>query len=269
MSAQNPVRRLTVPQIAARKGTEPIVALTASHVQFARILDAHCDVLLVGDSLGMVTHGFDSTLPVSVDMMIAHGAAVVRGTQRALVVVDMPFGSYEESPEVAFRNAARIMSETGCQAVKLEGGVRMSETIAFLTARGIPVMAHIGLTPQSSNTMGGFKTQGRDADSWPLHHADAQAVADAGAFSVVLEGMVEPLAAQVTTACPIPTIGIGASKTCDGQILVMEDMLGLGDWAPKFVRKFTDLRCEVDRAVGAYAEAVRDRSFPGEDEIYR
>lgn len=269
MSAQSPVRRITVPQIAARKGGEPVVALTASHVQFAQILDAHCDLLLVGDSLGMVTHGFDSTLPVSVDMMIAHGAAVVRGTQRALVVVDMPFGSYEESPAVAFRNAARIMAATGAGAVKLEGGARMAETIAFLTKRGIPVMAHIGLTPQSSNTMGGFRTQGRDTESWPLHHADAQAVAEAGAFSVVLEGMVEPLAAEVTAACPIPTIGIGASRTCDGQILVMEDMLGLGDWAPKFVRKFVDLRGIVDKAVSDYAASVRDRSFPGEDEIYR
>ncbi|ABV94699.1 3-methyl-2-oxobutanoate hydroxymethyltransferase [Dinoroseobacter shibae DFL 12 = DSM 16493] len=273
MSAQPPapapIRRLTVPQIAARKGAEPIVALTASHVQFARILDAHCDVLLVGDSLGMVSHGFETTLPVSLELMIAHGAAVVRGTARALVVVDMPFGSYEESPQVAFRSAARIMAETGCQAVKLEGGARMAETIAFLTARGIPVMAHIGLTPQSSNTMGGFKTQGREADSWPLHHADAAAVAEAGAFSVVLEGMVEPLAAEVSAACPIPTIGIGASAACDGQILVMEDMLGLGDWAPKFVRKFADLRGEVDRAAGAYAAEVRARSFPAEDETYR
>lgn len=268
-SSVAPVRRITVPQIAARKGGDPIVSLTASHVQFAQILDPHCDVLLVGDSLGMVSHGFDSTLPVTLDMMIAHGAAVVRGTRRALVVVDMPFGSYEESPQVAFRNAARIMAETGCQAVKLEGGARMADTIAFLTARGIPVMAHIGLTPQSSNTMGGFKTQGRDEESWPLHHADARAVAEAGAFSVVLEGMVEPLAAEVTVACSIPTIGIGASKTCDGQILVMEDMLGLGDWAPKFVRRFADLRGEVDRAAGEYAEAVRNRSFPGEDEIYR
>lgn len=272
MSAQAPssapIRRLTVPQIAGRKGGDPIVALTASHVQFARILDAHCDVLLVGDSLGMVSHGFDSTLPVSLELMIAHGAAVVRGTQRALVVVDMPFGSYEESPQVAFRSAARIMAETGCQAVKLEGGVRMAETIAFLTARGIPVMGHIGLTPQSSNTMGGFKTQGRDEDSWPLHHADAAAVAEAGAFSVVLEGMVEPLAAAVSAGCAIPTIGIGASAVCDGQILVMEDMLGLGDWAPKFVRKFADLRAEVDRAAGDYAAAVRARSFPGEEEVY-
>ncbi|MEM1078917.1 MAG: 3-methyl-2-oxobutanoate hydroxymethyltransferase [Pseudomonadota bacterium] len=275
MSAQSqpetpsaPIRRITVPQIAARKGGAPIVALTASHVQFAQILDAHCDVLLVGDSLGMVTHGYDTTLPVSLELMIAHGAAVVRGTQRALVVVDMPFGSYEESPQVAFRSAARIMAETGCQAVKLEGGARMAETIAFLTARGIPVMAHIGLTPQSSNTMGGFKTQGRDAESWPLHHADAKAVAEAGAFSVVLEGMVEPLAAEVSATCTIPTIGIGASKLCDGQILVMEDMLGLGGWAPKFVRKFADLRSEVDRAAGAYAAAVRDRSFPGDDETY-
>lgn len=269
MSQATKFRRTTVPEIRARKGAAPIVALTASHAGLAGIVDAHVDVLLVGDSLGMVAHGFDTTLPVTVDMMIAHGAAVVRGSQKALVVIDMPFGSYEESPAKAFRSAARIMAETGAGAVKLEGGARMADTIRFLTERGVPVMAHIGLTPQSSHTMGGFKTQGRDEDSWPLHHADAQAVAEAGAFSVVLEGMVEPLAAKVSAACPIPTIGIGASAVCDGQILVMEDMLGMGDWAPKFVRKFADLRSVIDKAAEDYASAVRDRSFPGEDEIYR
>ena len=268
MSSQAPIRRLTVPQITARKGQEPLVMLTASHVQLAAILDRHCDMILVGDSLGMVVHGFDSTLPVSLDLMIAHGAAVVRGTERALVVVDLPFGSYEESPEVAFRSASRALSETRAQAVKLEGGARMAETIRFLTMRGIPVMAHIGLTPKSSNTLGGFKTQGCDEDSWPLHHADAQAVAEAGAFSVVLEGMVEPLAAEVSNACPIPTIGIGASVVCDGQVLVLEDMLGLTDFAPKFVRRFAELGGVVDRAVADYAGSVRDRSFPSEDETY-
>ena len=269
MSSQAPIRRLTVPQIMDRKGKEPLVMLTASHFQLAAILDKYCDMVLVGDSLGMVVHGYESTLPVSLDLMIAHGAAVVRGTKSALVVVDLPFGSYEESPEVAFRSASRVMAETGAQAVKLEGGARMAETIRFLSQRGIPVMAHIGLTPQSSNTLGGFKTQGRDEDSWPLHHADARAVAEAGAFSVVLEGMVEPLAAEVSKACPIPTIGIGASAVCDGQVLVLEDMLGLTDFAPKFVRRFADLGAVVEGAVAEYADAVRERSFPSEEEIYR
>ena len=268
MTSQTENRRLTVPKISARKGQEPLVMLTASHFQLAAILDRYCDMILVGDSLGMVVHGHETTLPVSLDLMIAHGAAVVRGTQRALVVVDLPFGSYEESPEVAFRSASRVLAETGAQAVKLEGGARMAETIRFLTTRGIPVMAHIGLTPQSSNTLGGFRTQGRDEDSWPLHHEDALAVAEAGAFSVVLEGMVEPLAAEVSKACPIPTIGIGASAVCDGQVLVLEDMLGLTEFAPKFVRRFAELGNEVEKAVVEYAAAVRDRSFPSEDETY-
>ncbi|WP_116131339.1 3-methyl-2-oxobutanoate hydroxymethyltransferase [Tropicimonas sp. IMCC34043] len=268
MSVHKTVRRITVPQIAARKGAVPIVALTAYHAPAAALVDAHADVILVGDSLGMVLYGFDSTLGVTLEMMIAHGAAVVRSSSRALVVVDMPFGSYEESPEQAFRNAARVMRETGCGAVKLEGGTRMAPTIRFLTERGIPVMAHTGLTPQSSATFGGFKTQGRDSDSWPAHEADAQAVAEAGAFSVVLEGMVEPLAARITGQIAIPTIGIGASALCDGQILVLEDMLGMTPRAPRFVRRYDDLAARIDDAVGTYAEEVRARTFPGPENVY-
>lgn len=269
MSAQTQIRRITAPQIAARKGGEPIVSLTSYYAHTAAIVDKHADFILVGDSLGMVMHGMDSTLGVSLDLMITHGRAVMRGTQRALVVVDMPFGTYEESPQIAFRNAARIMQETGCGAVKLEGGARMADTIRFLVDRGIPVMAHIGLTPQSTNTMGGFKTQGRDEDSWPLHQADAQAVSDAGAFAVVLEGMVEPLAARITKQIPIPTIGIGASADCDGQILVLEDMLGLNEWTPKFVKVYGDLGPAIEKAVGTYAVEVKSRAFPGPDQTYR
>ncbi|TRD15076.1 3-methyl-2-oxobutanoate hydroxymethyltransferase [Palleronia caenipelagi] len=271
MSTQTsaPVRRITVPQIAARKGGEPIVSLTSYHAHTAAIVDKYADFILVGDSLGMVMHGMETTVGVPLDLMIMHGKAVVRGTQRALIVVDMPFGTYEESPSVAFRNAAKILKETQCGAVKLEGGKRMAETIRFLTERGVPVMAHIGLTPQSSHVMGGFKTQGRDEDSWPLHIEDAKAVAEAGAFAVVVEGVVEPLARQITEAVDIPTIGIGASARCDGQILVLEDMLGLGDWAPKFVKVYGNLKQDIEDAVSAYADEVKQRSFPGEDHVYR
>jgi len=269
MSKQAPTRRITVPQIAARKGGEPIVSLTSYHAHTAAIVDRFADVILVGDSLGMVMHGMDSTVGVPLDLMIIHGRAVVRGTERALVVVDMPFGSYEESPTIAFRNAARVMKETGCGAVKLEGGARMAETIRFLVERGIPVMAHIGLTPQSSHVMGGFRTQGRDEESWPAHEADARAVAEAGAFAVVLEGMVEPLAARITTQIDIPTIGIGASAACDGQILVLEDMLGLSPKVPKFVRTYGALGAAIEKAVADYAADVKARRFPGEDEVYR
>lgn len=269
MSAQKEIRRITVPQLAARKGGEPIVSLTSYHAHTAAIVDKYADFILVGDSLGMVMHGMDSTVGVPLDLMIMHGKAVVRGTQRALVVVDMPFGTYEESPNMAFRNAAKIMKETQCGAVKLEGGARMAETIRFLTERGIPVMAHIGLTPQSSHVMGGFKTQGREEDSWPLHEADAKAVSDAGAFAVVLEGMVEPLAARITKQIGIPTIGIGASADCDGQILVLEDMLGLNKRPPKFVKVYGQLGPMIEQAVSDYAEEVRNRSFPGEDQLYR
>ena len=263
------IRRNTVPQIASRKGGDPIVSLTSYHAHTAAIVDKYADFILVGDSLGMVMHGMDSTVGVPLDLMIMHGKAVVRGTKKALIVVDMPFGSYEESPNMAFRNAAKIMKETGCGAVKIEGGARMADTITFLVQRGIPVMAHIGLTPQSSHVMGGFKTQGRDADTWATHIADAHAVTDAGAFAVVLEGMVEPLASKITKQIAIPTIGIGASADCDGQILVLEDMLGMNPWTPKFVKVYGQLGPMIEDSVKRYAADVKARSFPSEDEVYR
>ncbi len=266
---QAPVRRITAPQIAQRKGGDPIVSLTSYHAHTAAIVDKYADFILVGDSLGMVMHGMETTVGVPLDLMIMHGKAVVRGTKRALIVVDMPFGTYEESPKVAFRNAAKILKETGCGAVKLEGGARMAETIHFLVERGIPVMAHIGLTPQSSLVMGGFKTQGRQEDTWPVHIDDAKAVADAGAFAMVVEGVVEPLAVQITQAVDIPTIGIGASADCDGQILVLEDMLGLNPRPPKFVKVYGDLLNEIENSVKRYAEDVRNRSFPTDDQTYR
>jgi 3-methyl-2-oxobutanoate hydroxymethyltransferase len=222
----------------------------------------------VGDSLGMVMHGLETTVPVTLDMMILQGRAVMRGSKRALVVVDMPFGTYEESPEIAFRNAARVMKETGCSAVKLEGGARMAETIRYLTLRGIPVMAHIGMTPQMVQVMGGFKTQGRKAEEWPAIEGDALAIAEAGAFAVVLEAMAEPLAAKITRMIPIPTIGIGASPACDGQILVMEDMLGLNPSPPRFVREYAHLGREIEAAVKAYATDVRSRRFPSQENVY-
>ena len=268
MSVQKQVRRITAPEITARKGGEPIVSLTSYHAHTAQIADKYVDFLLVGDSLGMVMHGFESTVPVSLELMIMHGKAVVRGAKRALVVVDMPFGSHEESPNVAFRNAAKIMKETDCGAVKLEGGKHMAETINYLAARGIPVMAHIGLTPQSINTIGGFKTQGRSKDQWAAIEEDAQAVAEAGAFAVVLEAMAEPLAARITKAVPIPTIGIGASAECDGQILVMEDMMGLSPRVPKFVKEFGKVGEAIEGAIKSYAEEVRDRTFPAIENTY-
>ncbi len=270
MSSQTErIRRMTVPQLAARKGGEHIVSLTSYHAHTAAIVDKYADFILVGDSLGMVMHGMETTVGVPLDLMIMHGKAVVRGTKRALIVVDMPFGTYEESPNIAFRNAAKIMKETGCGAVKIEGGARMAETVHFLVERGIPVMAHTGLTPQSSHVMGGFKTQGRDEDTWKAHEDDAKAVAEAGAFALVLEGMVEPLAAKITKQVDIPTIGIGASVECDGQILVLEDMLGLNEWTPKFVKVYGDLGPQIEKAVSAYAEDVKARAFPTEDEVYR
>jgi len=256
------------PDITAKKGIEPIVSLTAYHAHTAAIADAYCDFLLVGDSLGMVMHGFETTVPVPLELMIMHGRAVVRGAKRALVVVDMPFGTYEESPSVAFRNAARVMKETDCGAVKLEGGRRMAETIRYLVDRGIPVMAHIGLTPQSINVIGGFKAQGREEAQWAAIEEDARLVAEAGAFSVVLEAMAEPLATRITGAIPIPTIGIGASAACDGQILVMEDMLGLSPRVPKFVKEFGAVGAAIDRAIRGYAEEVRARSFPAPEHTY-
>jgi len=268
VSVQKPARRLTAPDIAKRKGGEPIVSLTAYHAHTAGFLDAHVDFLLVGDSLGMVMHGYETTVPVPLELMIMHGQAVVRGSSHALIVVDMPFGSYEESPEIAFRNAARILKETGCGAVKLEGGKRMGETIRYLTERGIPVMAHIGLTPQAVNVTGGFKTQGRERAQWEAIEEDAAAIADAGAFAVVLEGMAELLAARITKQINIPTIGIGASAECDGQILVLEDMLGLSPRVPKFVKEFAQIGSAIEDAVKAYADEVKTRKFPAEEHTY-
>ena len=268
MSVQSESRRISVPEIKARKGREPIVSLTCYHAHTAKLLDRYVDVMLVGDSLGMVMHGMETTLGVPLELMILHAQAVMRGAKHALVVVDMPFGTYEESPEVAFRNAARVMKETGCSAVKLEGGSRMGPTIRYLTQRGIPVMAHIGLTPQMIQVLGGFKTQGRKAEEWPAIEADAVAIADAGAFAVVLEAMAEPLAAKITQMIPIPTIGIGASPACDGQILVLEDMLGLNPNPPRFVREYAHLGPEIEAAVKAYASDVRSRSFPSQENVY-
>jgi 3-methyl-2-oxobutanoate hydroxymethyltransferase len=268
MSVHKDQKRLTAPDIAARKGGDPIVALTSYHAHTAAIADKYVDFLLVGDSLGMVMHGFETTLPVPLDLMIMHGRAVMRGAKRSLVVVDMPFGSYEESPAHAFRNAARVIKETQCGAIKLEGGRRMGETIRFLTERGIPVMAHIGLTPQSINVLGGFRTQGRSRDQWAEIEEDARIVAEAGAFSVVLEAIAEPLAAKITKAVAIPTIGIGASAKCDGQILVMEDMLGLSPRVPKFVQEFGQVGKAIEKAISAYATEVRTRNFPAPSNTY-
>jgi 3-methyl-2-oxobutanoate hydroxymethyltransferase len=268
MSVQAPIKRITAPDIAAKKGVEPIVSLTAYHAHTAAIADKYCDFLLVGDSLGMVMHGYETTVPVPLELMIMHGRAVTRGAKRALVVVDMPFGSYEESPPVAFRNAARVMKETDCGAIKLEGGRRMAETIRYLVDRGIPVMAHIGLTPQSINVLGGFKAQGRTHDQWAALEDDAKAVAEAGAFSVVVEAIAEPLAERLTKAIAIPTIGIGASSACDGQILVMEDMLGLSPRVPKFVKEFGKIGAAIEGAIRGYAEEVRARSFPAPEHTY-
>jgi 3-methyl-2-oxobutanoate hydroxymethyltransferase len=266
--SETTARRITAPEIRARKGAEPIVSLTAYHAHTARLVDPHVDFMLVGDSLGMVMHGYESTVPVPLDLMIMHGAAVVRGSARALVVVDMPFGSYEESPAIAFRNAARVMKETGCGAIKLEGGQRMAETVHYLSERGIPVMAHIGLTPQSVNTLGGYRAQGRQESEWAQIEADARAVAEAGAFAMVIEGVAELLAARITRQVAIPTIGIGASAECDGQILVLEDMLGLSPRVPKFVKRYAELADGIAGAVKAYAEDVRARTFPGREHVY-
>ena len=268
MSVQDEIKRVTAPDIRARKGGKPIVSLTSYHAHTARLLDQYCDFLLVGDSLGMVMHGLESTVPVTLDMMILQGQAVMRGAKRALVVVDMPFGSYEASREQAFANAARVMKETGCGAIKLEGGRRMAETIAFLAERGIPVMGHVGLTPQAINVLGSFRAQGRREEEWATIDADAKAVAEAGAFAVVLEAMAEPLAARITAAVAVPTIGIGASAACDGQILVLEDMLGLSPRVPKFVKRYAELGSAIESAVATYAREVRSRAFPADANVY-
>ncbi|MFV1592084.1 3-methyl-2-oxobutanoate hydroxymethyltransferase [Phaeobacter sp. JH20_36] len=254
--------------IRARKGGTPLVSLTAYTTPMAQLMDAHCDFVLVGDSVGMVLHGLPSTLGVTMEMMILHGQAVARGLKQAMMVIDMPFASYEEGPQQAFRNAAKLMAETGAGAVKLEGGVEMAETIRFLVKRGIPVMAHIGLTPQSINTLGGYKVQGRDAQADAVL-ADAHAVADAGAFSVVLEKVPQGLADRITAEVAIPTIGIGASAGCDGQILVVDDMLGFFTaFKPKFVKRYADLGPLAEAAISEYAAEVRARSFPAAEHVF-
>ncbi len=268
MSSEFTIKRVTAPEIGSRKGGAPIVGLTAYHAHTARIIDPYVDMLLVGNSLGMVMHGYETTVPVPLELMIMHAQAVVRGSTRALVVVDMPFGSYEESPAVAFRNSARVMKETGCGAVKLEGGVHMAETVRYLTERGIPVMGHIGLTPQAVNTIGGFQPRGRFRSEWAAFEADARAVAEAGAFAVVLEALAELLAARITKQIDIPTIGIGASAECDGQVLVLEDMLGLSPRVPKFVKEYAQLGAGIEAAVKSFATDVRTRAFPSAEHTY-
>ena len=268
-----PGKRMTAPSIRARKvdgkTEQPIVMLTAYTMRMAQQLDPFCDMLLVGDSLGQVIYGLHSTIPVTVEMMCAHGAAVVRGSWHSLVAVDMPFGYYEGSPELAFASASRIMKETGCAAVKLEGGEAMAETIAFLTQRGVPVIAHVGLTPQAVNMLGGYGVRGREDIEAAKIVADARAVAEAGAFCMVVEGVLEPLANEVSAQVAVPVIGIGASAECDGQVLVIDDMLGMFERTPRFVKRYDDLAARIGEAAKTYAEEVRSRAFPSEDQTYR
>ncbi len=268
-----PLRRLSVPAIRQRKQdgvtAEPIVMLTAYTARQAQLLDEHCDLLLCGDSLGQVIYGMPSSLQVTLDMMIAHGAAVVRGSYHAVVVIDLPFGSYEASPEQAFASASRVLAETGASAVKLEGGAAMAETVVFLVQRGIPVMGHVGLTPQAVNVLGGYNARGRsDAEAAKIV-SDAVALEQAGAFAIVVEGVVEPIAIEVTKAISCPSIGIGASAQCDGQVLVTEDMLGMFDRVPRFVKRFADVAGLISGAAASYAEEVRARSFPGAEQTYQ
>jgi len=263
-----PLKRLTIPAIRRQKGQVPLVMLTAYTVRNAQLLDPHCDMLLVGDSLGQVIYGLPSTVPVTLEMMAAHGAAVVRGSYHAVVVIDMPFGSYEASPEKAFESAAWLLKQTGAAAVKLEGGTAMAPTVRFLVERGIPVMGHVGLTPQAVNVLGGYGARGRTPEEAAKIVADAKAVAEAGAFALVIEGVVEPIAIEITRAVVCPTIGIGASVECDGQVLVAEDMLGLFDRTAKFVKRFEDLAAKISGAAETYADEVRSRAFPGPDQSY-
>lgn len=269
MSSEVKTKRTTTRDIRLRKGSDPIVVLTAYSAPIARLLDPHVDMLLVGDSLGMTVYGLDTTLGVTLDMMIAHGAAVVRGSSKACVIVDLPFASYQESPQQAFRTSARVMAETGCAGVKLEGGAEMAETIAFLTARGIPVLAHIGLKPQSVHSAGGFRSHGRDEKEAAAIRSDARAITEAGAFAVVVEGTVEPVARAVTQEIAIPTIGIGASPACDGQVLVIDDVLGLfSEFTPKFVKRYAELGPTVAAAAAGYAADVKARAFPGPEHCF-
>ncbi|WP_375395198.1 3-methyl-2-oxobutanoate hydroxymethyltransferase [uncultured Sphingomonas sp.] len=263
-----PMKRLTIPAIRRAKGKTPLVMLTAYTVRTAQLLDPHCDLLLVGDSLGQVVYGLPSTVPVTLDMMAAHGAAVVRGSYHAVVVIDMPFGSYEASPEKAFESAAWLLKQTGAAGVKLEGGTAMGPTVKFLSERGIPVAGHVGLTPQAVNALGGYGARGRTPEEAAKIVADGRAVAEAGAFALVVEGVVEPIAVELTRAVACPTIGIGASAQCDGQVLVAEDMLGMFERTPRFVKRFDDLAGRISAAVETYAADVRSRAFPGSDQVY-
>ncbi|MGC2857008.1 3-methyl-2-oxobutanoate hydroxymethyltransferase [Novispirillum sp. DQ9] len=269
MSAHTPTKRTTITDIAARKGADPVVVLTCYSAPMAQILDPHVDVLLVGDSLGNVVYGLETTLAVTLDMMINHGAATVRGSKKACVIVDLPFGAYQESKEQAFRSAARLMAETGCSGVKLEGGAEMAETVEFLTRRGVPVMGHVGLMPQSVHTAGGFRAHGREEAEAARIIADAKAIAEAGAFSIVLEGTVEPVSRRIAEEVPAVIIGIGASPACDGQVLVTDDVLGLfTTFKPKFVKRYANLAEQVSEAARAYAEEVRARQFPAPEHCF-
>ncbi len=269
MSKHTATKRITVPDIRALKGREKIVCLTAYTAPVAALLDSHVDLLLVGDSVGMVVHGLPTPTGVTLEMMIMHGQAVMRGSSHALVVIDLPFGSFEASPEQAFTSAVRVMQETGCQAVKIEAGVALAGTIEFLVQRGVPVMGHVGLRPQAVHIDGGFKAKGRSDDERSRVMAEARAVDAAGCFAIVLEGVAESLAAEITANVAAPIIGIGASPHCDGQILVTDDMLGTFEWTPKFVRRYADLRTTIDDAAARYAADVRAATFPGEAEVYR
>jgi 3-methyl-2-oxobutanoate hydroxymethyltransferase len=264
-----PMKRITVPSIRKRKGAgEPLVMLTAYTVRMAQLLDPHCDMLLVGDSLGQVIYGLPSTVPVTLEMMAAHGAAVVRGSYHSLVIIDMPFGSYEASPEKAFESASWLLKQTGAAGVKMEGGAAMADTVRFLVERGIPVMGHVGLTPQAVNVLGGYGARGRSQEEAARIIDDGQAIARAGAFCLVVEGVVEPIAVALTRSIDCPTIGIGASAECDGQVLVAEDMLGLFERTPRFVKRFEDMAGRISAAVETYAGEVRSRTFPGADQTY-
>ena len=269
----SPLRRMTIPAIGLRKvdglTTEPLVMLTAYTARQAQLLDEHCDLILCGDSLGQVIYGLPSSLQVTLEMMIAHGAAVVRGSYHAAVVIDLPFGSYEASPEQAFTNAARVLADTGASAVKLEGGAAMAETVAFLTQRGIPVMGHVGLTPQAVNVLGGYNARGRSDVEADKIVGDARALDAAGAFAIVIEGVVEPIAIAATKAVACPMIGIGASAQCDGQVLVTEDMLGMFERVPRFVKRYGEIAETIAAAAAQYASEVRARSFPGIEQTYQ
>ena len=269
MSVAHISSRITIPQLVSRKGGEPIAVLTAYTAPIARLVDPHVDMILVGDSLGMVIYGMTSTLPVTLDMMVAHGKAVVNASAHAAVVVDLPFGSYQMSPQQAFASAVRLMVETGCDAVKLEGGVEMAETVAFLTARGIPVMGHVGLVPQSIHMLGGYKARGRNPKEAERILEGAMAIAEAGAFAIVIEGTIDPVSRAITEAVPCPTIGIGASAGCDGQVLVIDDVLGMmGDFKPKLARRYVDLGSQIAEAARAYTADVKAHRFPGPENVY-